>query len=185
MCNLDVIGGDPLTQEQLWNLWLFNSLQDTDFVVTLVLFGAVFVMAVSVLVLFGVMITKHFRNKTHKPAVEPDGSVHFVPFLCSILGSIMFVFALFVLVVFVISWNHIALYMVEYSFAIWYAFAMSILFGISLYFSPQASKAFRTWNKICLIVSLLVVAAGVYFWLFLRIMNSFTEAILWSVYSMP
>lgn len=174
MCKLDIIAG-PLTEEQRWNRWLFNSLQDADFVVTMVIFGAVFVMAVSVLALFGVMLVRHFRKEA--PAAEADGSIHVLPFLCSIIASIMFVLAVFAALMLLFSWEHMALYMLDYSFAFWYAAAMAALFGIALYFSPRAGKGFRIWNMVCMVISLLVVAVGVYFWLFILFTHGFVEAI--------
>ena len=164
MCNLDIIAG-PLTEEQLFNRWLYSSLQDAEFVTALVIFGAVFIMLLSVLALFSVMLVKHFKEKSPKPGVERDGSVPLVPFLCSVIASLMFLFGVVVVLMIWFISDYFAFYW-TYTTAGIYAAVMAGLFIIALCFSPRASKAFKRWNTACLIVTLLAVFCVAYFWLF-------------------
>lgn len=165
MCNLDIIA-EPVTEEQLWNRWFFNSLEDADFVVTLVVFGAVFVMLVSVLALFAVMLLKNFRKKAPESSVEADGSIHAVPFLCSVAGTIMVAIAVFCLVALLFATQPWLYRYLPYHIVLPYAAVSTVLFIIALAFSPRASKLFKIWNKVCLIPCVLAITVSLFFYVF-------------------
>lgn len=165
MCNLDIIAG-PLTDEQLFNRWFFNSLEDADFVVTFVVFGAVFVMAVSVLALFAVMLTKHFKVKVPKPAAEPDGTVHFIPFICSIIGTLLVFAGIVCLIAICFNTNPWLYRYLPYDVVPPYALVTAALFVIALVFSPRAGKAYKVWNRICLAVCCVLLLICLYVYVF-------------------
>ena len=160
MCNLDLIAGDgPVfrTQEELWLRWFFANLQEADFVVTLVIFAAVFLMALSIVALFAVMLLKDHFPKKEKIMQETDGSVHIVPFLLSIAASMMFLFGLVVFIGFLlfglpyfgVRFNFYNLLTLPYDMVLLYTAVTVVLFTVVLRFSPNGSRLFRGWNRIC------------------------------------
>ncbi len=168
MCNLDLIADDraPIidSQGQLWLQWFFRNVEEADFVVALVIFGAVFLMAVSVIALFAVMLLKDRFPKKKTTEIEPDGSVHIVPFLICIVASIMFIFAV---IVFLAFWfmpvpylNLYYYFTLPYDLILIYIAAIPLLFSLVLRYSPNGSRLFRGWNRVCRNISLVVLCAA-------------------------
>lgn len=160
MCNLDIIAGDgPVyhSQEELWLRWFITNIQEVDFVVALVIFAAVFLMVVSVIALFAVMLLKNRFPKKSNGTQNPDGSVHIVPFLICIAASIMLIFGLFVIVGFIllqfpyfgVRFNLYSLFTLPYDMVLLYTAVTAVLFTVVLKFSPNGSKLFRSWNRVC------------------------------------
>lgn len=184
MCNLDLIAGDgPVyhTQDELWLRWFFKNIQEADFTVMLTIFGAVFLLVLSVIALFAVMLLKDRFPKRNTEPENPDGSVHIVPFLICIAASMMLVFGLIIIVGFVVLQlpylgvvlNAYRLFTLPYGPVLLYASVTAALFSVVLRFSPNGSKLFRGWNRIgrniclCFIGILLVAFAFFYcFYLF-------------------
>ena len=167
MCKLDLIAGDgPVyhTQGELWLRWFFKNIQEADFVVALVIFGAVFLMVLSVITLFVVMLLKDRLPKKEKLADEGNGSVHFIPLLISIAASAMLFIGLIIsLVSLVMQMPHLGLYhyfILPYDTVLIYIGIMAVLFELVLRFSPQGSKLFLGWNRICRNICLAVLIPG-------------------------
>jgi hypothetical protein len=167
MCNLDLIAtGDPVqyTQDELWLQWFFKNIQEADFTVMLTIFGAVFLLTLSIIALFAVMLLKNRFPKNVKTVHEGDGSVHFVPLLLCVAATAMFVIGALILLGFMLmQFPHYGLYhwlTMPYGSVLLYIGIMAILFEIVLRFSPNGSKWFLGWNRICRNVCLAILIPG-------------------------
>lgn len=167
MCKLDIIAGDsPVyhSQEELWHNFFFGSMYDPGYRILYLVFGAIYLMLVSMVALFAVMLLKDRikPRKVETPAEEPDGSVHILPFLCSVLASAMLILALVIVLGTLILWlfNSGSLYLgnIPFDIVFLYVIVMAVLFSLVLRFSPRASKLFRTWNRIGRTASLAAIA---------------------------
>lgn len=168
MCNLDLIAGnDPIryTQDELWLQWFIKNIDEADFVVMLTLFGAIFLLALSIIALFAVMLLKDRFPKREQDPHIPDGSVHIVPFLISIAASMMFFFGIFVVVGFIfMQWPYLGIYFnvyrlfaLPYDMILIYIAATAVLFTVVLRFSPDGSRLFKGWNRICRNICLWII----------------------------
>lgn len=161
MCKLDLIADtqNPIfdTQEQLWLEWFFRNTDQGDFAVILTIFGTIFLMLVSIIALFTVMLLKDRFPKIDKTEQEPDGSVHIVPFLISIAASMMFILGLAALIGFIllelpffgVRFNIYRLFTLPYDMVLLYAAVTAGLFTLVLRFSPNGSPLFCGWNRVC------------------------------------
>lgn len=171
MSYLDVIVG-PSPVERSFNLdwewinWFFSSLEEADFVIMLCIFGAVYLMLLSVITIFTVMFLKQRNITIMKPAADADGSVHVIPFLLSIFGTFMvaggIAYILYVLlVIHPYYYRHL-----PYILVVPYAVVTAAMHILALRFSPKASRFYKNWNIACLVPCILVLIVALFFCLF-------------------
>ena len=168
MCNLDIIAGnDPIiyTQEEAWSNWFFSMLHHPVYGILFLLFGALFLITVSLLALFVVRLLKNNQPKAEVPAADADGSVHWIPVLLSAFASAMLMIAVLLLLGFIIlnvlHGNRFTLKYLPYGWIALYIIIMTLQFTVTLRFSPKASKLFLGWNRFgqrCGTVALLILA---------------------------
>lgn len=163
MCNLDVIA---MTPEEEFRWWLTSSMNDPEFVVTLVVFGAVFLLLISVFVLFAVMLVRYFRGKSPNSETLSDGNIHILPFLSGVLASGMFLFGTVMVIIDCFFYGSLPMGSFPDTASVWYTVFMCAFFGIALWFSPRAGKAFKIWIISCLVITALYVFCVIYFRIF-------------------
>jgi len=171
MSYLDIIvepnpGEMVLPQDQPWINWFFSSLNDADFVMTLCLFGAVNFMVLGVIAVFAILLMKRRNVALLKPAPDADGSVHVIPFLLTILGTILVIGGIGY-ILYVVFFTHPYFFRYQpYGLVIPYTVLTGSIHILALRFSPKAGKFYRAWNIACLIPCILIFAVSIYFCLF-------------------
>lgn len=170
MCNLDLIA---LTPEEEFRWWLESSFNDQKFVLTLAVFSALVLLLLSLLVLFGVMLIRYFKSKTPKETVVRDGSIPILPFLLSIVASLMFVFGVIMVLLNGFFFGVVPMGTIPQEMALWYTMVMSLFFAIFLLCAPKAGKIYRAWNSICLVLSGLYLFAELSFMLFIWLVRRY------------
>ena len=155
-----------LPQDQPWINWFFSSLEDADFVMTLCLFGAVYFMVLGVIAVFAILLMKRRNVALLKPAPDADGSVHVIPFLLTILGTILVIGGIGY-ILYVVFFTHPYFFRYQpYGLVIPYTVLTGSIHILALRFSPKAGKFYRAWNIACLIPCILIFAVSIYFCLF-------------------
>ena len=165
MCYLDLIS--PEMEKQIYQQWVQSLLQDPGFVTAMVVFAAVFVMLLSVLVLAAVSLVKYMTGKSPETGAVADGSIHIVPFLSSVLASLMLGFGLVYVIIYYFHSGILLHIGPSDMIVIAYIAVVCPLFFIALRFSPKAGKVFRFWNTACLVAAPLLTFCYYYFKLFL------------------
>ena len=134
---------------------------------TLAVFSALALLLLSLLVLFGVMLIRYFKSKTPKETVVRDGSIPILPFLLSIVASLMFIFGVIMVLLNGFFFGVVPMGTIPQEMAVMYAIVMILFFVISLLCAPKAGKIYKTWNTVCLILSGLYLFAELSFMLFI------------------
>ncbi len=171
MSHLDIIvepnpGEMVLPQDQAWINWFFSSLDDADFVMTLCVFGAVYFMILGVIAVFVILFMKRQNVALLKHAPHADGSVHVIPFLLTILGTMLVVGGIGY-IFYVVFFTHPYFFRYQpYGLVLPYAIITGFIHILALRFSPTASKFYRCWNIVCLVPCILILAVSSYFCLF-------------------
>lgn len=169
MRHLDIIS--PEMEKQLYQQWLQSLLSDPEFITALVIIAAGFVILLCVLVLAAVKLVKRIQRQGNDP--EADGSIHILPFLSSILASMMFGFGAIFIFLYFFCHGIVPMGTFRDIGAICYILVMCGFFILALIFSPKASKAFKTWNTACLVASPLLAYLYLSFRLLIMMMRRY------------
>lgn len=153
MRHLDMIS--PEMEKQLYQQWLQSLLSDPEFITALVIIAAGFVILLCVLVLAAVKLVKRIQRQGNDP--EADGSIHILPFLSSVLASVMFLFGVIFVYLYFFCLGIVPMGSFHDIGAVCYILMMCCFLILALKFSPKASKAFKTWNAACLVATPMLV----------------------------
>lgn len=155
-----------LPQDQAWINWFFSSLNDADFVMTLCVFGVVYFMVLAVIAVFAILFFKRRNVALLKPVPDADGSVHVIPFLLTMLGTLLVVGGIGY-ILYVLFFTHPYFFRYQpYGLVLPYAVVTGCIHFLALRFSPKAGKLYRAWNICCLVLCILLLAVSIYFYMF-------------------